>query len=190
MVTIHAPLNGGFLSQERADELAASGLFGDSPDGLSAAWPAICARWDEAVERARRLPDGGVEERVADEWSFVETLRHLVFVTDLWIGDIVEGRSGAVHPWGLPPDFAAAMAGPAYGLDADARPSFEDVLAVRAQRRADAARVIDEQTADSLLRTCVSRPVPVIGALQTVLHEELAHLSFAERDLATLEGAR
>ena len=188
MVTIHSPLNGGFLTQERADELAAAGLFGDSPEGLSSAWPAICARWDEAVARARRLPSGGVEERVADEWSFVETLRHLVFVTDLWVGEIVEGRSGGLHIWGLPPDFAAAMAVPAYGLDPDALPSLDEVLAVRKERQADVARVIGEQSAESLLRTCTSRPVPVIGALQTVLHEELAHLSFAERDLATFEA--
>ena len=190
MVTIHAPLNSGFLSQERADQLAASGLFADEPEGLSAAWPAVCDRWDGAVERARRLPDGGVDEQVADEWSFVETLRHLVFVTDLWVGEIVEGRSGPFHRWGLPPDFAAAMAVPTYGLDVDARPALEDVLAVRAERQADVARVIGVQTAESLLTTCASRPVPVIGALQTVLHEELAHLSFAERDLATLERSR
>ena len=190
MVTIHAPLSGGYLSQERAEELAAAGLFGDDPAGLAAAWPAVCGRWDAAVERARRLPAGGADERVADEWSFVETLRHLVFVTDVWVGEVVEERAGAFHPWGLPPHFAAEAAVPAYGLDVEARPSLDDVLAVRAGRQGDVARVLAAQTPESLRRTCAPREgrFQVVGALQTVIHEELAHLSFAERDLAVLEG--
>ena len=189
MVTLHAPLAGGFLRQERADELAAAGLFADDPIGLAAAWPAVCRAWDGAVERARTRPEASMHERVEGEWSFVETLRHLVFVTDVWVGEVVEERAGAFHPWGLPPDFAAPVAVPAYGLDVDARPSLDEVLAVRAERQAGVGRVIGEQTADSLLRTCAPRDgrFQVIGALQTVLHEELAHLGFAERDLAILE---
>jgi hypothetical protein len=120
----------------------------------------------------------------------VQTLRHLLFVTDLWVGEIVEERTGAFHRWGLPPDFAEAMAVPAYGLEVDARPSLDEVLAVRADRQAGVARAIGDQTADSLLRTCGSRPVPVVGAFQTVLHEELAHLNFAGRDLEVLERAQ
>ena len=187
---MHAPLSGGFLSQERAEELAATGLFADDPAGLAAAWPAVCARWDAAVERAGWLPHDAVHERVGGEWSFVETLRHLVFVTDVWVGEVVEERTGAFHPWGIPPHFVAEVAVPAYGLDVDARPSLEDVVAVRRERRADVLRVIGEQTPESLLRTCAPREgrFQVVGALQTVLHEELAHLSFAERDLAVIEG--
>lgn len=49
MVTLHAPLSEGFLTQDRADELAADGLFADDPAGFAAAWPEVCARWDGAV---------------------------------------------------------------------------------------------------------------------------------------------
>ena len=188
MVTVYAPVE-GFLRQERADELAAAGLFADDPSGLAAAWPAVCARWEAAVDRARRLPASALQERVAGEWSFIETLRHLVFVTDVWIGEVVEERDGAFHPWGIPPDFAAEVAVPRYGLDVGARPSLDEVLAARAARQAEVARTIAEQTPASLLRTCTPRDgrFQVVGALQTVIHEELAHLSFAERDLAGLE---
>jgi hypothetical protein len=42
-----------------------------------------------AVDRARRLRPELLHESVGGEWSFIETLRHLVFATDSWIS----GRS-------------------------------------------------------------------------------------------------
>jgi len=58
-----------------------------SPEPADAAafrdtWAEIEALWAQTVVRARGLPDGAEHERVGGEWSFVETLRHLVFVTD------------------------------------------------------------------------------------------------------------
>src|SRR4029450_13894305 len=47
-------------------------------------WDTIERLWSDTVARARRLPEGARQERVDDEWSFVETLRHLVFATDAW----------------------------------------------------------------------------------------------------------
>ena len=189
MVRLYAPLDEGFLGQERADELAAAGLFADDAAGLAAAWPAICARWDAAVGRARGLPEDALHERVADEWSFVETLRHLVFVTDVWVRDIVQEAPKAFHRWGLPPHFAAGAASQ-LGIDLDATPTLVEVLEVREDRRAIVRDVIAEQTDDSLMRTCRPRDgkFQVVGALQVVLNEEWAHLQFAERDLAVLEA--
>ena len=186
---MHAPLNEGFLTQHRADELTVDGLFADDPGGFAAAWPELGARWDGAVDRARRLPDGAVHERVADEWSFVETLRHLVFVTDVWVRDIVQEEAEPFHPWGLPPHFAAGAASE-LGIDLDATPTLDEVLEVRGHRRAIVRQVISEQTEESLLRTCAPREgrFQVVGALQVVVHEEWAHLQFAERDLAALEA--
>lgn len=189
MVRLHAPLNEGFLGQERADELASAGLFADDAPGMASAWTAIGELWDAAVERARRLPDGGVHERVADEWSFVETLRHVVFVTDVWVRDIVQEEAKPFHPWGLPPHFAAGAAAE-LGIDLDATPTLDEALEVREQRRLVVRQVIAEQTDETLLRTCAPREgrFQVVGAIQVVLHEEWAHLQFAERDLAVLEA--
>ena len=72
------------------------------------------------------------QERVEEEWSLVETLRHLVFVTDAWFGRAVLGREHPYHPFGLVPAFLRD--GSRLGLDPSAAPSFAEVLAVREAR--------------------------------------------------------
>lgn len=49
------------------------------------AWQVVVRRWDAAVERACALPEHRLHERVEGEWSFIETLRHLVMATDAWV---------------------------------------------------------------------------------------------------------
>lgn len=44
-------------------------------------WDTI-ERLDGGAERAGRLPAATVAEQVDEEWSFAQTLRHLVFVAD------------------------------------------------------------------------------------------------------------
>ncbi len=56
----------------------------NSPDEYRAMWATIEGLWSETVTRAQRLPEPMLHERVDDEWSFVETLRHLIFATDAW----------------------------------------------------------------------------------------------------------
>jgi hypothetical protein len=69
---------------------------------------------------------------VAEEWSFAQTLRHLVFVTDAWLGAI-RGEDRPFHPWGLPVTDLDEFAGPPAGLGIDvaATPSYAEVLARR-----------------------------------------------------------
>ena len=75
-------------------------------------WHAFVTDWAAAIERARRLPDEQRRASVEGEWSFVETIRHLVFATDKWFTVAVLG--GAFHPIGLPnsgsADFASKAA--------------------------------------------------------------------------------
>jgi hypothetical protein len=52
------------------------------PAGFREAWEVLERLWGQSVERARRLPPELLHESVDGEWSFIETLRHLVFVTD------------------------------------------------------------------------------------------------------------
>jgi len=52
------------------------------PAGFGEAWDILERLWDRTVERARRLPADLLHESVDGEWSFTETLRHLVFATD------------------------------------------------------------------------------------------------------------
>jgi hypothetical protein len=101
-------------------------------DDYRAMWDTIERLWSETVARARRLPEPARHERVDDEWSFVETLRHLVFATDAWASRTVlddpmpYDRLGYTHSSYLPGDAAAI------GIDLDARPSFDEVMEVRA----------------------------------------------------------
>ena len=154
-------------------------------------------RWRETEVRAQALGEDACKERVDDEWSFVETLRHLVFVADAWLGRVVLGAEPPYHPEALPPTYLPDLS--FLGIDASAKVSFADSLAVRrdAQRLAD--RVLDELDEDGLSRVCDPNPArgfppettqTVRRCLQVVLNEELAHHSFANRDLATLEARR
>src|SRR5690349_4684504 len=60
--------------------------------GFREAWAILERLWAGTVERARRLPPELLHERVHDEWSFIETLRHLLFATDAWVLRAFLGR--------------------------------------------------------------------------------------------------
>lgn len=50
-----------------------------------AAWGVLERRWGQTLARAGGLDPGLLHERVDGQWSFIETLRHLVFATDAWL---------------------------------------------------------------------------------------------------------
>ena len=155
MVSVHPPIV-GFLGPERAEELASKGLFADDLEGLASAWRTNGQRWTSTVTRARALAPEQLAQRVDGEWAFVETLRHLIFVTDTWVGDVIEESSGAYHPWGLPPDFFAHAAGPlglAVGRDAGVRRGARGAGSAVEPCRGG-ARGLDPA---DLQRTCVPR---------------------------------
>src|SRR3954467_11679314 len=66
-------------------------LRATDPSGLAEAWAMIEDIWQATLERARTLPESSLFERVDDEWSFVETLRHLVLATDIWLRRMIKG---------------------------------------------------------------------------------------------------
>lgn len=164
-------------------------------DGFRRAWDVVVRRWDAAVDRARALPEDRLHERVDGEWSFVETLRHLVFATDAWVLRVVLGDPAPYHPLGLAHTEMPADT-PAVPHAVDTRPALEEVLAVRRDRMAVVARVLRELTDERLdqLTEPVPEPgyprseaFPMRGCLSTVLTEEWLHREYAERDLAVLE---
>jgi len=167
-----------------------------TPDDHRAMWDTIERIWSAAVDRARRLPEPARHERVDDEWSFVETMRHLVFATDAWVGRPVLDDPMPFHRLGLthtsyPPADAAAI-----GIDLDAHPSFDEVMAVRADRMARVRRIVDGLTDEELARQCTRSPAPgypdeprSVGAcLRVAMDEECEHHRYAVRDLAVLEA--
>ncbi len=157
------------------------------PDGFSAAWRALEHEWASTIERARRLTEEQRHESVGGEWSFVETLRHLVMAMDKWFSVPILGDA-TFHPLGLPNSGSADFDWP--GLDRDANPTFDEALDVRARQAARFREYLDNVTAADLTRevdVLENGTTPVNECLYTVFEEEFHHNRYALRDLAQLE---
>jgi hypothetical protein len=151
--------------------------------------------WPSTVERARRLEPELLHERVDGEWSFVETMRHLVFATDAWVRRAYQGEQSPYDRLDLPHDEMPDE--PGVPRDRDARPSLDEVMAVRADRMTGVRDVMAALTDDDL--AAMTEPVPPPGyppsesypvtrCLRAVLNEEWWHHQYAIRDLAVLEA--
>ena len=71
-------------------------------EGLRAAWAMIDEQAQATVDRARALPETALDESIDGEFSFLQTLRHLVFATDRWITGPVFADPKHFHPLGYP----------------------------------------------------------------------------------------
>lgn len=165
-------------------------------DDHRAMWDTLEHLWSEAVARTRRLPEPARHERVDGEWSFVETLRHLVFATDAWASRTVLDEPMPYHRLGYTHSSYPASDAAGIGIDLDAKPSFDEVMAVRVDRTAVVRSVVDGLTDDELERDCTRSPAPgypeatrtVRQCLRVVMREECEHHRYAVRDLAVLEA--
>jgi hypothetical protein len=163
---------------------------------VRAMWDTIEGLWAEARERAGRLPAAVLAEQVDEEWSFGQTLRHLVFITDAWASRTVLDEPMPYHPLGLPQSWYPAAAAAALGIDLAAQPGYAEILAARADRMAVMRRIVAGLTDDGLGRLCQRSPAPgypdeertVIDCISVVMDEEIEHYRFAVRDLAALES--
>lgn len=167
----------------------------DEPADLREARRQLRDDWAATVERVRSMPEGSEHERVDGEWSMVETLRHLVFVHDSWFRRCALGLTEPFTAMGLGPPSVMEQAD---DLDPTARPSLDEVLAVRDRQASEIETWLAAATPDQLAQTA---PVPdddrwppyamgrtVRQCLGTVLNEEFAHHGFCVRDLDKLSG--
>ena len=161
-------------------------------DGFRTAFATLDRLWEGTLEQARRLRPGALHEQVDGEWSVIETLRHLGFAHACWVAGTVLGEPFPWHPLDLPWDEAPVVEGVPW--DRDARPSLDEVLAVRRDRRATLVGVLDGLTEDGLAAP-VTSAVPflqdaegltVAQCLRVVVNEEWEHRLYTERDLAAL----
>jgi uncharacterized damage-inducible protein DinB len=167
-----------------------------TPAGFREAWDVNERLWDATVERARALPPELLHESVDGEWSFVQTLRHLAFATESWVGRAVLGDPSPWHPLSLPWDQMRPRPGVPH--DRDARPSLDEALALRLAAMTLMRQVVDDLTDEQLDSETAplagpgwpdeGATFPVRECLLTVLNEEWWHRMFAERDLAVLES--
>ena len=117
-------------------------------DGYREAWDALERLWQQTVERARTMNPDLLHERVDGEWSFIETLRHLLFATDAWVKRALLGEPSPWDALDLPHDEMPDE--PSVPRDLAARPSLDEVLALRADRMATVRQVITELTDEKL----------------------------------------
>ncbi len=165
--------------------------------GYREAWDVLERLWQQTVSRARGMNPDLLHVRVDGEWSFIETLRHLVFATDAWVKRAILGDPSPWSPLDLPHD---EMPGePSVPRDRDARPALDEVLALRADRMATVRQVLNDLTDEQLagMTQPVTEPgypepesFPVRRCLRAILNEEWEHRLYAERDLDVLESKR
>lgn len=159
----------------------------EDPDGLRAAWAAVERTWAATLDRVAEMPEGTVDVSVDGEWSFSQTLRHLVHATDTWLGKAILEIQQPYHPIGV-----AYTGAEDDGLDMSIyvkdTPSYAEVLEVRAGRMAMVRSFLATVTSDDLAAPrknpwAPQKPETTLSCLHTILEEEWEHHRFAVRDL-------
>lgn len=167
----------------------------DEPVDLREGWRQLQADWAATVARLRAAP--GLERRsVNDEWSAVETLRHLVFVHDSWFRRCCLGSTAPFSAMGL--GIEAVPDREEQGLDPAADPTLDEVVALREEQAVELEGWLEAVTPEQLQATA---PVPdddrwppyargrtVRQCLGTVLNETFEHHGFCVRDLDLIEA--
>jgi hypothetical protein len=161
------------------------------PDGLRAAWAALERAWAATLERAATMPAGTVDVSVGGEWSFAQTLRHLVFATDVWLRRAVLGIEQPYHPLGQTDASVKDDDDVDRAIFVTGIPAYADVLAARAER---VAMVRDFLAGVTPAELAAQRQNPwepernesVRSCLHVILEEEWEHHRYAVRDLDTI----
>lgn len=162
------------------------------PEGLRSAWAALERTWAATLERAGAMPAGTVDVSVAGEWSFAQTLRHLVMATDVWLRRSILGVEQPYHPLGQP--FAEYEAdGYDTSFFAAGTPSYDEVLEARAGRVAMVRDFLATVTPADLTAVRANpwapeRPETTLSCLHVILGEEWEHHRYAVRDLDAIES--
>jgi len=167
---------------------------GQTADDVHAMWDTIERPWAQATERAGRLPAAALDQQVNEEWSFAQTLRHLVLATDMWLGRAILDIEHPFHPIGLT-DAGTQEDGFDMSILATVTPSYVEVLEVRAGRIAMVRDFLATATSDLLAAPRKNPHDPAHqettrSCLHVILHEEWEHLRFAVRDLDAIEAKR
>jgi uncharacterized damage-inducible protein DinB len=155
----------------------------EAPDleGLRVAWAALESAWVTLIERADGMPEGTVDRSVDGEWSFAQTLRHLVMATDKWVGRMLGTEA---HPLGL--NYNQRDDGPP--------PPYDEVLAASLDRRRrirDHLATVTPEQLDELVpdpNNPEKSTVSIRACFHVVLEEGWEHLRFATRDLDLIDA--
>jgi hypothetical protein len=158
-----------------------------TPEAARKTWALLEAEWATTIAGARAVPETVLHRSVNDEFSFVQTLRHLVFAMDKWFTAPILGEG--FDPIGLPNSGSVDFGFP--GLDYTLAPSLADALAVRADRATRLREYLGgvrQSDFSRLVEVLENGPNPIEECLFTVFEEEFWHLRYARRDLAQIEA--
>ena len=108
--------------------------YAEDPEGLRAAWDVLQATWADVLARAAAMPEGTADISVGGEWTFAQTLRHLILATDVWLRRAVLGVEQPFHPIGQLDMGSAAGDGVDLSVFTTEQPTYDEVLRVRAER--------------------------------------------------------
>jgi hypothetical protein len=164
------------------------------PVALRHAWASLERAWSLTQERVEAMPAGTVDVSIDGEWSFAQTLRHLVLATDMWLGQAILEIEQPFHPVGLRHTSTVGE-----GTDTtpvtEGAPTYEQVLDVRASRVEMVRDFLAAATSELLAAPRAnphdpSCPETVLSCLHTILEEEWEHQRYAVRDLDAIVGER
>jgi DinB family protein len=165
-----------------------------NPDGLRAARVALERTWAATLERVAAMLAGTVDVSVGGEWSFAQTLRHLVMATDAWLGRTILDIEQPFHPIGQP-NAEYETDGNDMSIFAAIAPSYAEVLEVRAGHVAMVRDFLATVTSDDLAQArknpwAPEYPETVLSCLHVILGEEWEHHRYAVRDLDAIRATR
>ena len=156
------------------------------PDGLRAAWAALDEVWAPTIARAKAMGEDKAQESVDEEFSFVQTVRHLVFAMEKWfnvpiLGETFHAMGSTEHRLARLPLARTRLQGQAIARRSArrARRSCREVSRLPGQCRCCGL--------PARSRGARERQATVLDCLQTVMEEEFWHNRYAQRDLAVLE---
>lgn len=160
------------------------------PAGLRAAWAAADDTWAATLARVAAMPAGTVDVSVDGEWSFAQTLRHLIMATDTWLRGAVLRIDRPFHPIGQP-NSEYRTDGYDMSVFTPGTPPYAQVLEVRAGRVASVRDFLATVTSEGLAEARRNpwepgHPETVLTCLQVILEEEWEHHRYAVRDLDTI----
>jgi hypothetical protein len=175
---VEAELNRRFLGRERN--------FATDPEDLQLARDAVERAWEEPFALAQGREDVSVD----GEWSFAETLRHLVLATNTWLHRAILGHPHPFHPIGLPFAEYESSGGDMSGFRQPT--SFSEVVAVRKDHQRMVRKYLAGVTAGELLEVRANpweptAEVRVLDCLHVILNEEWQHLRYALRNLRRID---
>jgi hypothetical protein len=135
-----------------------------TPEGLREAWVAVQSAWRQTVDGT---PPDPADAHVEDEWSLAQTLRHLILATDAWLSGGILRVEQPFHEIGQIFTGAAEM-GFDMSLFRVAPPTYEEILAVRAERQGQVTEFLATATPEVSRRRARTPGVAAIGAPASV----------------------